>query len=321
MTHISVIIPTRNRCAILGRSLPRLFDQTLPAHMYEIIVVDDGSQDDTRAMIAAMAFPDLICFGHETSRGPAAARNTALRQAKGHLLVFVDDDAFVPRDFLEAHRARHEQTPHAIVTGPIIEVTDIPAPVASFRSSWRGRHGSPLPSGNASVAKASVLDAGGFDEDFTEYGWEDPELYIRLRRLGMRRVYEPSAPIFHYKTRETRADFAARLRAEDMRGRMGALFYAKHRDSSVANWTKQRLLFQALEIWLDKSLNLHARAERVLAGKGTPTSALMRWLLINHVEISSGRKAWRALGSTRRVALARGEKLDIPLRMLTEKMP
>lgn len=93
--RVSVIIPVHNRAATIGRSINSVLTQT--ATDYEIIVVDDGSTDDTREIVRAI--PDarirLIC--HQQNSGAAAARNTGMQAALGYYIAWLDsDDEWLP---------------------------------------------------------------------------------------------------------------------------------------------------------------------------------------------------------------------------------
>lgn len=91
---VSVIIPTYNRRDFLREALQSVFEQTLPS--LEVLVADDGSTDDTAAMVA-VEFPTVrILF--QPNRGPSAARNLGIRTARGEWLAFLDsDDLWLPR--------------------------------------------------------------------------------------------------------------------------------------------------------------------------------------------------------------------------------
>lgn len=94
---ISVIIPSYNRCRYLEQATRSVIGQTLAPT--ELIVVDDGSTDDTREMVAAVVreSPFPIRYVRQENRGAAAARNTGIRAARGDVLCFLDsDDRFVP---------------------------------------------------------------------------------------------------------------------------------------------------------------------------------------------------------------------------------
>ena len=89
----SVIIPNYNNAGTLARALDSVLAQTHPAH--EIIVVDDGSVDDSRAV--ASAYGDRIVYLHQPNAGVSAARNAGVRRATGDWLAFLDaDDTFAP---------------------------------------------------------------------------------------------------------------------------------------------------------------------------------------------------------------------------------
>lgn len=102
--NISVIIPTYNRAHVLGRAIQSVLDQTFPAH--EIIVVDDGSTDDTQQLMKE-SFPQCN-YLQQANRGVSAARNRGIEAATGNWLAFLDsDDEWLPgklatqRDLLE----------------------------------------------------------------------------------------------------------------------------------------------------------------------------------------------------------------------------
>lgn len=86
--RISVIVPTYNRAHYLKAALNSVLHQTCPPH--EVIVIDDGSTDETRAVVAAMAGP--VRYMYQDNRGPAAARNLGLRAARGEWIAFNDSD-------------------------------------------------------------------------------------------------------------------------------------------------------------------------------------------------------------------------------------
>lgn len=97
----SLIIPCYNVGAVLPITLPSYLKQNITGEAYEVICVDDGSTDDTRAVLEQYSDQHRlqICH-HAQNRGLAAARNTGIKAAQGELLVFVDGDVELAPDFL-----------------------------------------------------------------------------------------------------------------------------------------------------------------------------------------------------------------------------
>lgn len=90
---VSVVIPTYNRAHFIGEALASVMAQTRPVH--EIIVVDDGSTDGTRAVVEN--FPGPVRYVPQPNSGPSVARNRGVKEAKGDLVAFLDsDDLWVP---------------------------------------------------------------------------------------------------------------------------------------------------------------------------------------------------------------------------------
>ena len=104
MTDISVVIPTRNRAALLGKCLTSLCEQTLDPARFEVCVVNNGSTDMTAQVIDLVKahFPKhKISLVDEPSLGVAHARNTGINNTTADLIVQGDDDATMPPDWLE----------------------------------------------------------------------------------------------------------------------------------------------------------------------------------------------------------------------------
>ena len=119
---VSVIIPAYNAAPYLAETLASVFAQSYPD--YEIIVVDDGSTDDTLAVLEQ--FADRITLIRKPNGGPASARNAGLRQARGELLAFLDgDDLWLPdklaaqveRDDSEIGRRAHDAQQAVLAAG------------------------------------------------------------------------------------------------------------------------------------------------------------------------------------------------------------
>lgn len=299
----SLIVPTRNRADILRLSIPRFQDQTVARERYEIVIVDDASDDDTAAVVEENAAPNIVYRRNETQKAAAYARNRAIEAASGKLLLFVDDDALVRPDFIEQHLVTHEQASGLVVSGPIVECSKPPAERNPPAGWMLGRHSNPFATGNASIARETIVRAGMFDEDFGTYGWEDSEMYRRLVKTGVKRRYNWRAPIYHYKPETVRRSFFDRIRLEQKRGAMGALYYAKHPIFGVAFETKQLGLFRWLDGVVDGAIGLSARLEKAIESGEEPRSALMRLLLILHAEIDVGRRTWEELGAEKRRAM------------------
>jgi glycosyltransferase involved in cell wall biosynthesis len=118
--RVSIVIPTYNRASIVRRAIDSVLAQTFDD--LEILVVDDGSTDDTRAALAG--YPERVRAIHQENGGPAAARNHGMRLARGEYIGFLDsDDAYLPRN-VEAHLRRFEECPEAGLVYCGIEILD-----------------------------------------------------------------------------------------------------------------------------------------------------------------------------------------------------
>lgn len=113
---ISVIIPTFNRNASLRRTLDSLGRQAYPMGRLEVLVVDDGSSDDTPA-VAGQPFPYALRYVRQDHQGATAARNRGAALSQANLLVFIDDDVTISPQTLGGLAEACWQRPRLLVTG------------------------------------------------------------------------------------------------------------------------------------------------------------------------------------------------------------
>ena len=209
---LSVVVPTYNRQERLLRALDALAGQDVEVP-YEIVVVSDGSTDGTDEALEGLDLGVPLVTARQENAGPSAARNRAVELARGEILVFVDDDIIADRGLLSAHlAAQRAHEGGVVVTGPMLTPDDhrMTAWVRweqdrlerQYDDLAAGRYeatGRLFYTGNASVPRALVVDAGGFDTRFRRA--EDLELGLRMLDAGAAFRFVPAARGFHYAER------------------------------------------------------------------------------------------------------------------------
>ena len=207
---VSVVTPTYNRRERLGRVLTALAAQDADPKTFEVVVVDDGSTDDTASFLEQQRFGFELRHVRQANAGPARARNVGIEAARGELVLFLDDDV-VPAPHLVSEHVRSHDDPQLAVIGPLASLPHYAQPwvaweqdkletqysamargeyEATFRQFWTG---------NASVRREHLLAAGGFDTEFLRA--EDVELGLRLKRLGVKFRFNPRALGHHHAER------------------------------------------------------------------------------------------------------------------------
>lgn len=193
---------TYNRAALLERVLDACFEQTVGAESYEVVLVNDGSTDDTPAVIERAQARAACRFTvvNQPNSGLAKGRNAGIARASGERLILIDDDVLPLPNFVEEHLRSHDAHPKAIVRGGAINVEsfeELPPPVWSLKDYSANYFWTT----NVSVPLATIRAIGGFNESFSEYGWEDIDVGLRLRFGGVKAVFNPKALVYHWKPR------------------------------------------------------------------------------------------------------------------------
>lgn len=177
---ISVVIPAYNAASFLPRCLRSVFAQTLKPE--EVIVVDDGSADNTAALAASLGAKVIS----RPNGGLSAARNTGIQAASSEWIALLDADDMWAPDKLERQAGRIHNETVLVYTGIRIfddngvrsELTAMD--VMSARKMLRYRN--PITPSSVLVRRDAVLQDGGFREDIR--ACEDWEMWVRLQRLG-----------------------------------------------------------------------------------------------------------------------------------------
>ena len=202
---ISVIIPSIGRDTLF-RTLAALERQTIPHERYEVIIVLDGEYPETERKLAASSYSFAVRSLSQERAGAASARNHGASEAKGSLLVFLDDDIQPDNDLLNVHEAFHTNPGHnALAFGQVVVDQKsehsflkhhiIRSHQLFFDSCKNGKNQGPyfFCSANFSMQRQHYLNAGGFDTDFRGYGWEEADLGIRLKKQKIPIEYLPAA--------------------------------------------------------------------------------------------------------------------------------
>jgi hypothetical protein len=249
-----------------------------------VIVVDDGSTDETVPWLQRESpLPQLRLLLQE-HRGPAAARNLGLSQAQGSVIIFIDSDLVVTPMFLASHARR---LAHAGVTADPTDPAD--AKIFSYGSvinthnfefpeqePWKPTDFSNafFATGNVAIARhwldqVAESEEGPFDRRFQLYGWEDLELGVRLKNIGLRMIKCPEAVGYHWHPPFQLDQIPALITRERQRGYMGVLFWRKHPTWEVRLMIQMTVFHRVL--WGILSLGGWLNEKRV--------APLLQWLI------------------------------------------
>ena len=214
MNSLTIVIPTYNRCDTLRKALSAYLELSDVRDIAEILVVDDGSTDATAAVVAELSGKSLIPIRYlrQENKGPAAARNVGIREARTDLILFTDDDIIPSAALVAEHLFWHGKFPDpaAAVLGKVIWSPEVnPTPFMN----WYGTAGQLFAyeflegrteieyryfyTCNISVKTEFLRKNGTFDEDFKVAAYEDIELGYRLSKAGMRLLYNRDALAYH----------------------------------------------------------------------------------------------------------------------------
>jgi len=244
----SIVIATYNRKILLEKCLNCLFNQDYPKDRYEIIVVDDGSTDGTWQMVRGRK-PSckLKYLPHSKRKGPAKSRNQGISSSKGEVVIFVDSDILAPPQFIKEHIKFHKINPNLIVDGPAISINEKDS--LSFNHlrvkalAFLDLFGASFITANTSCRKENLVKAKGFDEEFDiGFGWEDKELGLRLREMGLKRVKNRRAYALHLQKEKSPQNLISLCTKRKQIGINAILYYKKHPKSKIKKEIKLRYL-------------------------------------------------------------------------------
>lgn len=211
----SVIVPTRARLTQLRRCLDALAGQQYPRDDFEVIVVNDGSPPLPAEELAAFAGRLTLRSIDQPWGGPATARNTGIRHARGRWIAFTDDDCAPVPDWLASFARQLEAHPEALVGGHVCNALEHdPYATASqllvdylyaYHARARSRGPAFFTSNNFAGAADTVRTLGGFDAGFSLPAGEDRDFCDRWQATGAPLHYCAEAEVRHFHAMTLRA--------------------------------------------------------------------------------------------------------------------
>lgn len=264
--EISIIIPTYNRASILKKCLEALNRQTLNPKNFEVIVVNDGGEDNTPKVLEKFKKKPWKLTGIEQKNaGQGKARNHGLKYAKGRIILLLGDDILLEKHALEEHLKSHTEHPKDFIAvlgfidwAPDLKVNDYMRWMVNGSSIF-GKFGGhqfafeKLERGekpnfnffytsNISL-KRNFLGKNPFDLAFSNYGWEDIDLGYRLEKeKGMKMIYNKKAIGYH----DHAMDESGLAKRMEMIGRSAHIIHQKHPELQKVPKISKRFIFWML---------------------------------------------------------------------------
>lgn len=231
MVSLSVIIPTLNRAKYLRAALESILNQTLDKKLYEIIVVDNGSSDHTKEIVEELnrLYQNRIRYFYDPKPGLHIGRHVGMKESRGDILSFVDDDIIAFPHWLESVLNSFEsRSDVALVGGRILPAYEVDPPTW-YESLWDtndfgkvegwltlvdlGEREKEIPPDyvygcNFSIRKKILEECKGFHPDYMPWDLRkycgDGETYVSefIRENNLVTIYNPLASVYHRVTAE-----------------------------------------------------------------------------------------------------------------------
>ena len=283
----SIIVCTRDRCVRLEALLASLAAAKPAAGMdLELVVVDDGSRDATGVTVkrfaASAAFP--VHLLQPPGRGLAAARNRGLREARGDLIIFLDDDCVVSANYFREVAARFAADDRPVFRGGRVMLGDpADAPLTIKTSPYAERLDERADPGgfilgcNMAMPRAVLAKVGLFDERFGAGALlksaEDTDYMLRVSLAGIRVEYVPDMTVYHHHGRRTAADVRR-----------------VHRNYGIGNGALAvKHLFSAPWLWRSRYWTLRNAMKEMFGGpRFDPELGLSHAPIVAHYAIGAG---------------------------------
>jgi glycosyltransferase involved in cell wall biosynthesis len=206
LPDVSVVISVKNRAAMMGDCIAGLLAQTLARERFELVLVDNVSTEDLRAVADAAreAGLNVTYLRTEHDGGPAPARNQGVAAARGRIIAFTDSDCRPSPGWLAAGLAGFDDPQVGLVSGPVLPKPGQPIrPTTKITFITRQEHPT-FPTANLFMRRETFLALGGFD---TSLSFRDPldratecadtDLAWRIIKTGAERRFLPEAVMFH----------------------------------------------------------------------------------------------------------------------------
>ncbi len=232
----SIVIPTFNKASRLKYMLCGLQDQDIGKDEFEVIIINDGSTDDTEEVVKQFEDKINIKFIFEENSGQATARNKGIAIAQNEIILFLDDDILVGPDLVRLHVEEHSKNSNSIVLGKInlvpasnfdevakiidsegyqqafCKIADytcedwyLDMVEAIYRKGLNDIAWICFTGGNSSIEKKDIENLHGFDTEFYRWGPEDIELGYRCKKAGLKFRYCNNLLGFHIDKYKDRA--------------------------------------------------------------------------------------------------------------------
>lgn len=274
---LSVLCCSYQRRETLVRGMESFARQQLPPGTFELLLINDGSNDGTAELLDGLELPIPAQVIHRPNGKLAAARNSGLAVARGELTLLVNDDTIAFPDLVETHLRTHarlagervcvlgtfEQRPRALDNALLRYLED----------SWEVFGYSKLEpqsytdalhfyTCNVSAPTAALRDCGGYDRTFQHYGCEDTDVGVRLEERGFRVFYDDRARAYH----DDRFGFEYLRRRQRLVGSAFVRLFARH-PSVRARWEgePESIEVAARELWDPDELRAAEEAAAALA--------------------------------------------------------